>query len=172
MLAALMLLAPSAGRAEPAGAGSIRPGAVELGIAGALSSVEGSTNVATRVRSGSFAGLGRVTAGAEAELGYEHMRALDRLDALATLSASFRAGGSSVHPYLGATGGLRQEWVGSFRQSRFPLGACVGVRALVGERVGLRVDYRWLRVLDDPVADFTEQTLGVGLSIFFRNAPM
>jgi hypothetical protein len=31
------------------------------------------------------------------------------------------------------------------------------------------VDYRWLRVLDDPVADFTEHGLVVGVSLYFRN---
>jgi hypothetical protein len=169
LLAGALLLAGAARAFAVEEPPTIRSGAIELGVAGSLVSVEGAANGELRVRSGAFAALGGVLAGAEADVGYDHVQELDRLDALASLTASLRAGSSSLHPYIGATGGVRQEWMGSFRQSRFPVGVCAGVRVLAAERVGFRVDYRWLRVLDDPVADFTEHGLVVGVSLYFRN---
>ena len=45
----------------------------------------------------------------------------------------------------------------------------LGIRALVGSRVGFRLDYRALRITDDPVEGYTEHQVSLGLSIFFRN---
>jgi hypothetical protein len=133
--------------------------------------VEGSTDLAVQARSGAFLGAGEFLLGGEMELGFEHVNALERLDVLAAVVASKQAGATTLHPYLGAIGGVRQEWLGSFRQSRFPLGVAAGVRALVSERAAVRLDYRWLHFFDDPVEDFDEQQLVAGISLFLCNAP-
>lgn len=149
----------------------IHSGAVELGIAGALLSIEGNTQRSLFLRAGSFLGLPKGLFGFEGELGHHHVHDLDRLDLLGTLAWVFAFPNSSVHPYAFASGGLRQEWIGSFRQSRYPIGGGIGFRALTGSRAGVRLDYRALRITDDPVEDYTEHQLSVGLSIFFRNPP-
>ncbi len=175
-LAALLAAGAPVARAQVAAESvptswTIVPGAVEVGLAGSLASVEGATRGAVALR----VGMHRRTAGRlwslEGEIAQAHERDADRFDALATLAWGFRLGSSSVHPFAGAIAGIRQEWIGSFRQSRVPVGAAFGLRALASDRAGLRIDYRVLRILDDPVADFTEHGLAAGFSIFFRNAP-
>ena len=71
---------------------------------------------------------------------------------------------------MGVVGGVRQEWLGSFRETRFPVGAAAGVRVLASERAALRVEWRVLKVLDDPVEDPIEHRVLAGLSIFLGNA--
>lgn len=179
VLAAALMVA-SAARAQEEGIAEekripqeerIHSGAVELGIAGALLSIEGNTQRSLFLRAGSFLGLPKGLFGFEGELGHHHVHDLDRLDLLGTLAWVFAFPNSSVHPYAFASGGLRQEWIGSFRQSRYPIGGGIGFRALTGSRAGVRLDYRALRITDDPVEDYTEHQLSVGLSIFFRNPP-
>jgi hypothetical protein len=147
----------------------IDSGAVELGIAGALMSVEGHTQRSLLLRVGSFRGLPLGLLGFEGEIGHHHVHELDRLDLLGTIAWVFSFSESSVHPYAFASGGIRQEWIGSFRQSRVPLGGGIGLRMLTHSRAGVRVDYRALRITDDPVDDSTEHQVSVGLSLFFRN---
>lgn len=69
-----------------------------------------------------------------------------------------------------AVEGTREEWIGSFREVRIPVGLTFGLRTLAGERAAARVEYRLRRVLHDPVADLTEQQVWVGLSLLFHNA--
>ena len=149
----------------------IHSGAVELGIAGAFTSIEGETQRSLFLRTGSFLGLPKGLFGFEGEVAHHHVHDLDRLDLLASLAWVFAIPNTSVHPYAFASGGVREEWIGSFRQSRIPLGGGIGLRALEGSRAGLRLDYRALRITDDPVEDYTEHQVSVGLSIFFRNPP-
>ena len=65
--------------------------------------------------------------------------------------------------------GVRQEWLGSFREDRYPVGLHLGARFLLGDRVAARLEYRYDRFLGDPVADFDEQRLVFGLSLLLRN---
>jgi hypothetical protein len=147
----------------------IHSGAVELGLAGALMSIEGNTQRSIFLRAGSFVALPKGLFGFEGEVGHHHVHELDRLDLLGTVAWVLAFPNSSVHPYAFASGGLRQEWIGSFRQSRIPIGGGLGFRALTGSRAGVRLDYRALRITDDPVEDYTEHQVSLGLSIFFRN---
>ncbi len=147
----------------------IHPGAIELGLAGATSSAGHGVDAAVAIRGGTFlpGEPGRI--GLEIEGRWERVRELDRLDVMGALSWGRPAGNSAAHPYLAAAAGIRQEWLGSFRQGRFPIGGAVGVRVLFSDRVALRTEYRTRRVLGDPVGGFTEHGLDVGLSLFFRN---
>jgi hypothetical protein len=78
-------------------------------------------------------------------------------------------GTTSLYPYVAVGGGVRQEWIGSFADARYPVGFDVGLRALVSSGADLRVNYRLRRVLNDPVDDFTEHELRVGIALLFRN---
>jgi hypothetical protein len=49
------------------------------------------------------------------------------------------------------------------------VGLGAGVLLLTSPGAGLRIEYRFQRVLQDPVADFSEQRLLLGLSLFLRN---
>jgi hypothetical protein len=71
---------------------------------------------------------------------------------------------------VGVVGGVRQEWLGSFRETRYPVGAALGLSVLANERAALRVEWRVLKVLDDPVEDPVEHRVLAGISVFFRNA--
>src|SRR5207249_7343046 len=132
------------------------PGAIELGLAGSVTSVEGSTRGVIALRGGTFSLSRAGLTGAEAEVLYSHVGSLDQMDLEGNLSLQRAAGESPAYPFLAAAGGVRQEWLGSFRQARYPVGFNLGVRYLVAERGGFRVEYRYRRVLRDPVAEFTE----------------
>ena len=152
-----------------AAAPELRPGAVEVGLAGSLTSIEGSTRSVLLLRAGSFRRAFSGLAGLEAEFGYTHDRALDGLDLEAGASWQHRAAASAVYPFAAIGGGLRQEKLGSFGQARYPVGFAMGARALFGTRAAVRIEYRYRRVLNDPVADFTEHQALTGISLFFRN---
>ena len=149
---------------------TIHAGAVELGVAGALTSVEGIQTGTLWVRTGMFAqGLGGLVGG-ELSVGYSHVSSLDRFDLAGAVSWGKRWGRSGNYPYVSLAGGWRQEQVGSFGHGRFPVGFGIGMRSLVGQRAGFRVEYGYRRVLNDPVADFNEHEITFGLSIYFRNS--
>jgi len=158
-------------RAGPGGAPyRLRPGAIEAGVAGSLVAVEGSVRADLDVSAGRFAGVGSGLAGYGLEVAYQRVSSLDLLGLEAGLSWQQRLGGSGAYAYAALAAGLRQEWLGSFRQARYPVGPTLGVRVLVSQRAAARIEYRFRRVLNDPVADFSEHQLVAGLSLLFRNS--
>lgn len=166
----LIALLPLPGQAYAEAVG-LHPGCVELGVAGALTRVEGSTQAQILLRSGPFVAAGPGLAGLQCELGYTHERDLDRFEVQGIVSWQRSAWRPELWPYLGVAGGAQVEWLGSFRTTRFPVGADVGVRTLLGNRAGLRLEYRYRRFLDDPVADYDEHRLVLGVSLFLHNRP-
>ena len=156
--------------ADPLPVPSIRAGAIELGLSGSLTTVAGSSTVTISTRSGTFVRAAAGLAGLEAELAYSHVQSLDRLDVQVYLSWQRPPGKTPLYPYVAMGGGIRQEWIGSFKQVRYPVGLSLGLRALVSQRVAFRTDYRFLRLLNDPVSNFSEHQITIGLSVFFRNA--
>lgn len=150
------------------GAARLRPGAIEIGLAGSFASVAGSARTTLALRAGGFRGAGPGLAGFEAELGYNHVQSLDTVDFGGNLSWQHAVG--SVSPFVAVGGGIRQETLGSFSQARYPVGVALGLRTLFGTGAAFRVEYRYRRILRDPVADFTEHHALVGLSIVLRNS--
>ncbi|MFQ5602492.1 MAG: hypothetical protein ACE5HS_04420 [bacterium] len=149
---------------------ALNTGAWELGFSGTLTVQEGLANAALSIRGGRFllpvlSGLG----GLELELAYAHVRALDLLDMQCTVTWQRALGRSTAHLFLALGGGIRQEWLGSFRQRRVPAGFALGIRTLFGQKVGMRTEYQFRRIFNDPVAAFTEHKLVVGLSLFIHN---
>ncbi len=167
---AVQLCACDAGAAEPAAGPELHPGAFEVGLAGSLTAVEGAARGTAQLRSGFFLAGGPVLVAIEPEMSYTHVGGLDVIDVEVGLSAQRRIGASGIYGFAAVGGGLRQEWLGSYRQARYPLGVGVGLLALANERAAFRVEYRYRRILSDPVADFDEQVLLAGVSILFRNA--
>ena len=108
--------------------------------------------------------------GAEIGLGYTHESALDVIDLEAVVNWGRRLSNTGNYPYVSVGGGWRHDNVGSFSQSRFPVGFGLGIRSLVGQKAGFRLEYRFRRILGDPVADFSEHEIVIGVSIFLRNA--
>ncbi|MFQ5511133.1 MAG: hypothetical protein ACE5EO_04725 [Candidatus Krumholzibacteriia bacterium] len=161
--------APDMAQAAPPAV--LHPGAVELGIAGTLITVEGITTGAVVVRGGLFrtaaAGLG----GVELAASYRHVSSLDEAGIEGMITWQRRLGTSATYPFVALAGGWRHEEIGSFGQSRYPAGFGIGARSLLGQRSALRVEYQFRRVLGDPIADFSEHQIIVGLSVFFRNSP-
>ena len=147
----------------------IREGAIELGVGASLTTVESSTRSTFVLRAGSFKQGGPSLVGAELEAGYSHRTSLDVLDLGLNLSLLRPVGTGSVYPFIAVGGGWRQEWIGSFRQSRYPVGADAGVRFLSGRGALFRVEYRFRRVLNDPVSDFNEHHVLSGVSLLLRN---
>jgi len=163
-----LVIAPSAGLASEAP--RLHPGAIEVGLAGSIVSVEGSTRAALAVRGGSFVGgVSGGLAGLEVEVGYNHQRALDTVDLEGNVSWQRAVGAGHIYPFASIGGGLRQEHLGRFSQARYPVGLAFGLRTLFGARAAVRFEYRYRRVLNDPVANFTEHRALTGISLLLRN---
>ncbi len=165
LAAGLVLAGPARGASQ----GTLHAGAVELGAAGAATRVEGLTTGGAALRCGSFLDCGRALAGIEGEIAYTHVSGLDRLGVEANVSWQPPMSGGAAYPYVALASGLRQEWLGSFREVRYPLGVTLGWRSMLGARAATRIEYRFRRVLGDPVADYSEQELRFGVSVLFRN---
>jgi hypothetical protein len=164
------LVAPGASRGETP-VPAISAGAWELGLTGALTSVEGDTRWSLGIDGARFLPLGGGFAAPGAELVYSHQNALDLLAVGAGIVWLRRWGRSPVYPYLGPGAGFRQEWIGSFRTTRYPVGADLGLRVMVSEGALLRVEYRFRRILGDPVAGYTEHRVGVGVALVLGAPP-
>ncbi len=158
----------AAGDAGRPGAPSISPGAYEAGVGASFLSVAGSARADLGFRGGRFFAAPRGLAVLEGELGYSHVSQLDQFGFEG--SAGWTSNGSNgLFPFVNLAAGVRKEWIGSFSQARYPVGATAGIRALFSKRAGIRLEYRFRRVLGDPVADYTEHRMVAGVSLFWKN---
>lgn len=149
---------------------SLKSGAIEAGFSGSLNVVEGISNASAAVRGGTFFGLLNGLAGAELEVAYSHVNSLDVIDLQGFLTWQRKLGKSAVYPFVAVGGGLRQEFIGSFQLSRYPIGFGAGLRTLITQSSAIRVEYKLKRILNDPVSNFTEHQVRFGISIIFRNS--
>ena len=154
---------------DSAAVATLKSGAIEIGLAGSMTIVEGSTRTTLAARTGVFKSAGRGLWGFETELAYSHVNALNWLDWEGLLSWQFALKKSSIYPFVALGGGLRQEHLGSFSQVRYPLGLNLGMRSLLAPQAAIRVEYKFRHILKDPVANCSEHQIVVGLSIFFKN---
>lgn len=148
---------------------SLQPGAIEVGVTGSLTAIEGNANATVSIRTGTFFTLATGLAGIDLEIGYSHVKSLNLLDVQSNLSWQIKFARSPVYPFIAVGGGLRQEWLGSFQQIRYPVGLSLGLRILLSQSAGIRFEYRFRRIFHDPVSDFTEQKLILGVSLFLKN---
>lgn len=144
-------------------------GAVELGVSGALATVEGITDGSVLVRAGLFAEALRGLVAGELDAAYRHQSSLDQVELEGWLSWQRQWGKTGNYPFAAVGGGLGYENVGSFDVTRYPFGLSLGLRFLLDDRAAIRAEYRLQRVFNDPVADYTESRLLLGISVFFRN---
>jgi hypothetical protein len=145
----------------------LRSGAWELGVNASLVSRSGAATASLALFSNRYWVRRGIPLSAGAAVSYTHVSDLDQVDVEARVAVYRRLAGSSAYGYVGLGGGVRQEWVGSFAQARYPLGAAVGLKALLSPRAAITVAYQFRRLLDDPVADFSEHRFITGISILF-----
>jgi hypothetical protein len=167
-LAALALAGPA--HALAADGHTLRSAAVEIGLSGAFSSVEGASTALFGLRAGQYRRAGSIPFTYSAGIAYHHVSDADELELEAALAAVGRIGDSSAFALAGVAGSLRQEWVGSFSQDRYAVGVDLGVKFLASASAAGTIAYQYRRVLGDPVSDFNEHRVTVGLSVLFRNA--
>jgi hypothetical protein len=168
-MAVCAVWAVDTGADTPGDAPALRSGAIELGLAGSLVTVEGIVSGSGTVRGGVFKKIFGGLGAFEADAGYTHVSSLDELELEGAVSWQRRVGATSNYPYVSVGGGIRYMEVGSFDRTRYPFGFGLGLRSLLGKRAGVRVEYRFRRVMNDPVSNFSEHRLMLGLSVFFRN---
>ena len=159
--AALAPAARAAGRGDP----RLRGGEFELGAAGSIVTVEGSSQSTWALRAGRFFASSPGLFQAEVETAWSHLRDDDVLDATAAVGWTSRAGQGPLWPYVAAVGGWRQEWLGSFRETRFPVGGALGVRVMITDGADLRVEWRGMEILDDPSGRPFEQRVSMGVAM-------
>lgn len=147
----------------------LRAGAVEAAVNGSFTKIEGSSSGTMGLAGGYIARVGPVALRVRGGFGYARVAELDRIDFYGAAHVLRRIASSSAYPYVGVAGGVRQEWVGSFSQSRYPVGIDAGVTALVSETAAVGIGYEFKRILDDPVSNYDEHRVVFGLSILFRN---
>ncbi len=148
----------------------ISPGAYEAGFNASFLSVEGSTRADFGFRGARFFPAPRALFSVGAELTYGHISSLDEFGVEGTLGWSRADSQGGILPFSNIACGIRREWIGSFNQARYPVGGTVGLRALFSSRSAVRLEYRFRRLLNDPVADFTEHRIAAGISLFWRNS--
>ena len=169
-LALLLLIAAApAGYAQDASPPTLYAGAVEVGGSMTLSSVEGVTSSSVGLYVGTFFDLWTGLLGAELGTTFHHVSSRNILDLELQSTWQRRLRDTPNYPFAAVAVGMRREDIGSFGATRFPVGFGVGLRTLFGQRAALRTEYRFRRVLDDPVADYNEHHLVVGFSVFFNN---
>ena len=171
----ILTLVPMSAKALPGSADSskvayIKSGAIEAGFSGSLNVVEGISNASAAVRGGTFFGLLNGLAGAELEVAYSHVNSLDVIDLQGFLTWQKKMGESAVYPFVAVGGGWRQEFIGSFQLSRYPFGFGVGLHLLITQSSAIRVEYKLKRILNDPISNFTEHQVRLGISILFKNS--
>jgi len=148
---------------------ALKSGAIELGLAGSMTIVDGSSRATAAIRTGLFKSAPRGLFGIETALTYSHANALDLIDWEVLFSWQRRFKKSPIYPYIAVGGGLRQEHLGSFSQARYPMGLNLGIRAFIAPQAAIRTEYKFRRVLHDPVKSFSEHQIVIGISIFFKN---
>ncbi|MCH7678539.1 hypothetical protein IID10_04140 [candidate division KSB1 bacterium] len=171
----ILTFVPMSAKALPGSADTslvpyLKSGAIEAGFSGSLNIVEGISNASAAVRGGTFFGLLNGLVGAELEVAYSHVNSLDVIDLQAFLTWQRKLGKSAVYPFVTVGGGLRQEFIGSFQLSRYPLGFGAGLHLLITQSSAIRVEYKLKRILNDPISNFTEHHVRIGISILFRNS--
>ncbi len=158
-----------AGETEKSQKNALHSGAIETGLAGSLTVSQGVSNATVFLRGMFFRDIDRKNLlGFGLESAYTHIRSLNQIDVQATIAWQ-RKTIRAMHFFALIGGGLRQEFLGSFRQSRFPLGFNLGVRNMLSSSAALRFEYSFRRFFSDPIANFSEHRLIAGISIFFRN---
>lgn len=145
--------------------------AIEVGLSAATVTVEGTTRASVALRGGPYFDVGEGLLGLELDLAYAHEASLDQFGVEAGASWQWAWKGGPLHPFVSVGGGLRQEKIGDFEQSRHPVGFGLGIKALASPRAGVRAEYRWRRLLDDPVEDSVEHQTSIGIALYFGNAP-
>jgi len=156
-----------AGETEKSQKNALHAGAVEAGLAGSLTVSQGVSNATIFLRGMIFRDVGKKNLlGIGLESGYAHIRSLDQVDVQATIAWQ-RKTLRAAHLFVLIGGGLRQEFVGSFQQSRFPLGFNLGVRNMLSPSAALRFEYSFRRFFSDPISNFFEHRFIAGISIFF-----
>lgn len=166
-LCALVALLPRPSFGDPGH--ELRAGAVEVAANGSFTSVEGTSSASMGLAGGYLARLGPVGLRVRGGCDYARVAELDRLDFYGAAHVLRRIASSSAYPYVGVAAGVRQEWVGSFSQSRYPVGIDAGMTALVSTTAAVGIGYEFRRVFDDPVSNYNEHRVVFGLSILFRN---
>ena len=147
----------------------LQSSAWELGFNGSIVSRESSVGSMLALFSNHFRVVRGVTVSAGAAAGWSHISDLDRVDLEVVAAAYKRLSGINAWIYAGPGGGLRQEWVGSFNVVRYPVGGDLGLKALFSARAAITVAYQYRRMLNDPVANFSEHRFVTGISILLNN---
>jgi hypothetical protein len=147
---------------------AICAGDVELGFSASFVQVDRSLRGTAGCGGGLYVPLLQGLGSGELVLRYRHLRALDELEILGGMTWQPRHVSIAVYPYAGVLAGVRQEWIGSFATARTPLGIQMGARILISESSLIRCGLHALRVLGDPVEDFTEWEFVLGIALLIH----
>jgi len=147
----------------------IHSGSIELAAHGSFTYTSGNRDLSLGVRSNYFFSAGPQLLSLGLESAISNTRSFTRFDNRLLLSAYKEIPNSPIYLRLSATGGLRQEKLGSFWLSRYSIGLMPGLHVLISNKAAFFAEYHLQRVLDDPIQNFTEHRLQIGISLFLRN---
>ncbi len=150
----------------------IHSGAIAIGVSGSLTIIEDLANASLLTRTRLFKNLGeRTLLGIGVDASYSHIRSLDEIGIQGNFSCHLLPSNIYLIPFVAIGGGFRQEFIGSFQQVRYPIGFDVGATTMVAQQAGFQLEYSFRRILNDPVSNFTEHHILIGITVFFRNIP-
>ncbi len=174
LLAFLVPIAPAAPQTSVDSSSSphrLRAGAVELGVSASFVVVEEATRIRAGLRVGKMVHAPLGLGSAELEVNYSHISSLDVVNLECHFFWHFDPISGPLQPFIGPAAGVRQEWLGSFRQARYPVGLNAGFYYLVSHGAALRWEVQYRHILHDPVRNYSEYEMVLGISLLLSNQP-
>jgi opacity protein-like surface antigen len=149
----------------------IRDHALEIGVSGSGTRVSNQTAGTATLHLGTFRNAGAWLLGLEAEPSFTRAAGTNYLDAEGAVSWQKEIGLSPTYAFIAMGGGLRERWPGGTKTRLYPMGGNAGLIFLITDRVGVRTEYRYRRVLNPKGDDVNEHEIQLGISVFAHNAP-
>ncbi len=141
---------------------------LEFGVSGRFVSIDGVADGAIALSLDRYARpRSRVAVSVGVVARYQHIAERDVVEPSLRVGLMLCRESTQTFPFLRGSLGLRREWLGSFSENRHPIGFDLGMKAFLGGRAAMTTAYEFRRVLSDPVKNFNEHAVSVGVSVFF-----
>jgi len=141
----------------------------ELGLSGSFTSIESTSSGSLRLDLSKYLAISQVLGSIVAGTEYSRVGDLDTIELFTIARIVQRLGESTGNVYGGLGIGIRQEYLGSFSQARYPIILELGFKGLASPTVALNVAYVYRKLLNDPVSDVSEHRIEFGFSLLINN---
>jgi hypothetical protein len=138
-------------------------------LSGSFTSIESTSSGSLRLDVSKYVAISRVLGSIVAGTEYSRVSDLDTIELFTLGRIVQRLGESTGNAYGGVGIGLRQEYLGSFNQARYPIILELGFKGLASPAIAFNAAYVYRRLLNDPVSDISEHRIEFGFSLLINN---